>query len=72
MSETKVERTLDQVRQEYSNLAAKAGHTQYQIAELTSDLKVINEQLRDLNFEAGKLIEAVKEEQKAVTVLKAV
>lgn len=48
-------RTLDEVRQEYSNLCAKAGHVQYQIAVLGDDLKLINDQIKELNLEAAKI-----------------
>lgn len=58
MSQT---RTVDDIRNEYSQLCAKAGHVNYQIFQLSSDLKLINEQLRDLNLEATKLPPAVEE-----------
>lgn len=49
----KPERTVDQIRGEYSRLCAKAGHTQYQISTLQKDLEIINGTLRDLNVEAA-------------------
>lgn len=55
------ERTLDDVRNEYSKLCTHAGHLQYQLYTLTADLKLINDQLKSLNFEAGKLSEKAKE-----------
>jgi len=54
MSDNK-ERTVEVVHQEYSQLCARAGHLQYQVAVLSKDLEVVNEQLRELNFEAAKL-----------------
>jgi len=55
MTETK-KRTLEDIRNEYSQMCAKAGHLQYQIAELSKDLGVMNTQLRDLNFEATTIV----------------
>lgn len=48
-------RTLAEVTQDYSNLCAKAGNLQYQIQVFGEDLKLVNEQLKELNFEAAKL-----------------
>lgn len=48
-------RTLAEVTQEYSNLCAKAGNLQYQIQVFGEDLKLVNEQLKELNFEAAKI-----------------
>lgn len=48
-------RTYSQVQQEYVNLALKAGNIQYQMFILKKDLEVMNQSLRDLNFEAAKL-----------------
>jgi uncharacterized coiled-coil DUF342 family protein len=59
MSETK-KRTIDEIRKEYTDLCLKAGHTQYQIDTLTKDLGVINNTLRDLNFEAASVQAAEK------------
>jgi septal ring factor EnvC (AmiA/AmiB activator) len=50
---TKAPRTVQEIQNEYSNLCAKAGHLQYQIATLGKDLDLLNAQLRDLNFEAA-------------------
>lgn len=55
-------RTLAEVSQEYSNLCAKAGNIQYQIQVFGDDLKLVNEQLKDLNFEAAKLKSEEKSE----------
>lgn len=48
-------RTLAEVHQEYSNLCAKAGNLQYQITVFNEDLDLVNDQLKELNFEAAKL-----------------
>lgn len=48
-------RTVDDIHKEYSNLAAKAGHVNYNIFVLTNDLKLLNDQMRDLNIEAAKV-----------------
>ncbi len=55
VTEVKKERTLDDVRNEYSQSAAKLGHLWYQIGELTKDTALLSSQMRDLNFEASKL-----------------
>ncbi len=54
MSEEKKSRTVEEIRQEYSGLCAKAGHIQYQVAVMNEDLNTLNNQLKDLNFEAAK------------------
>lgn len=53
MSDTK--RTFETIQTEYQQLALRAGHTQYQIHALTKDLALLNEQMRDLNFEGAKV-----------------
>lgn len=58
-------RTLAEVSQEYSNLCAKAGNLQYQIVVFNEDLALINEQLKNLNFEAAKLKSEEKTEEKS-------
>jgi len=57
-------RTLKEVEQEFSNLLVKSGHLQYQIKVLSDDLNVLNEQIKELNFEAAKINAAAKEEEK--------
>ena len=47
------ERTVEQIQQEYTQLCVKAGHTQYQIAQLKRDIDLMNSTLRDLNLEAA-------------------
>jgi len=54
MSESK-KRTLEEIRNEYSQLCARTGHLQYQIAVYEKDLSTLNEQLSSLNFEAAAL-----------------
>jgi hypothetical protein len=53
MSDTK--RTFETVQTEYQQLALKAGHIQYQIHALSKDLDLLNDQMRDLNFEGAKI-----------------
>lgn len=55
MSDNAKTRTLDQIRNEYTNLCVKAGNLQYQIQALKQDLELLNLTLRDLNIEASKL-----------------
>lgn len=52
MSEQK-KRTVEEIRNEYGQLCAKAGHVQYNIRVLESDLNLVNEQLKALNLEAA-------------------
>jgi hypothetical protein len=51
--EFKAPRPVSEVQSEYSSLCMKAGHVNYQLFTLSNDLKLINEQLRDLNLEAA-------------------
>lgn len=51
----KPSRTVDDVRKDYSSLCARAGHLQYQIDTIGKDLTLVNDQLRELNFEAAKI-----------------
>lgn len=53
--EAKKERTLEDVQREYNSLCAKAGHLQYTLVTVGADLKLVNEQLRELNLEAAKI-----------------
>lgn len=53
MSEKKA-RSVEEIKQEYSSLCAQAGHLQYQVFTLGKDLGLLNDQLRELNFEAAK------------------
>lgn len=55
MSDTPKARTLDEIRNEYTNLCVKAGNIQYQVEALKQDLEMVNLTLRDLNIEASKL-----------------
>lgn len=48
-------RTFETIQTEYQQLALRAGHTQYQIHALSKDLALLNEQMRDLNFEGAKI-----------------
>ena len=59
MSVTEVKlKSVEALQQEYGSLCAKAGHIQYQISVLTTDLAEINNQLKSLNFEAHALSSA--------------
>lgn len=49
----KPERTVADVQQEYQSGCVRAGHLQYQIVTMQKDLAILNETLRDLNFEAA-------------------
>lgn len=71
MAEEKPKRTVAEIQQEYGQLCTRAGHVQYQLHAHSKDLELINQTLRDLNFEAAsaqadekKLEESKKEEQK--------
>ena len=55
MSEEKAPRTAERIQQDFENLSARAGHCQYQIYIFEKDLELLNEQIRDLNFEMAKL-----------------
>lgn len=51
-------RTLQDVNQEYARQCMNAGQIQYQISELSKDLGLTNNRLRELNMEAFKFKEA--------------
>lgn len=76
MSEEKVERTLNDVQQDYLKAAAQAGEMQYKAVRLSKDLEVVNKILLDLNLEAASIqardatraAEAAKSEQKEESV----
>lgn len=44
-------RATKDIQLEYQNLAFKAGNLQYELFSKTLDLKQLNEQMRELNFE---------------------
>lgn len=54
MSEPK-QRTLQEVHQQYSELCAKSGHLNYQVAVIKADLALVHEQLKTLNLEAASM-----------------
>lgn len=60
MSENKEPRTVEIIHKEYSAVCSQAGHIQYQIFTLKKDLEILNQQARDLNFEAAQLQAAPK------------
>ncbi len=51
--DSKPARTVEAIQNEYTQLCVRAGHTQYQIAQLQKDLELMNRSLRDLNLEAA-------------------
>ncbi len=57
-------RTFETVQTEYQQMALRAGHLQYQIHALSKDLALLNDQMRDLNFEFAK-IKGAESEKKA-------
>ena len=65
MSEEKKKRTVDEIRSEYGRICTQAGHIQYQMSALETDLSLLNEQLKQLNFEASI---AIKEEAPPASV----
>lgn len=48
-------RTIEDIQKEYSVLAARSGQLQYQVFTLKKDLELLNNQMRDLNFEAAAI-----------------
>lgn len=46
-------RELSQIEEDYGRLVSQSGQAQYQVFVYTEDLKRINEQLRNLNYEAA-------------------
>lgn len=67
MSEAKKEKTIQELHQEYSRLCANAGQVQYQISALSDDLRLINEQLKDINLEAAAKAKTDSEKKEAET-----
>lgn len=59
-------RELPEIESDYGRLVSQAGQAQYQVFVYTEDLKRINENLRNLNYEAAarnKLNEQKPKEQ---------
>jgi hypothetical protein len=48
-------RTIEDIRNDYTQLCAKAGHLAYSIYALKIDLDLVNNQLKDLNIEGAML-----------------
>lgn len=46
-------RSIPEIQVEYQNLCLKAGQLQYQVAALNKELEIVNDAIRDLNFEAA-------------------
>lgn len=75
MSETKKPRTMQELQGEYQGLCTKAGDLQYKIWALKKDLELVNDTLRNINFEAvesqnqaAKDVEAAKAAEAAKVV----
>lgn len=60
-----IERTVEAIHKEYSDLCARAGHTAYQIKVLNDDLNLVHEQLKTLNLEAAAVQAKAKENTEA-------
>lgn len=52
MSEEKKPRKLEEIQREYQELCTRAGHIQYQVHALSTDLELVNKTLREVNLEA--------------------
>ena len=70
--ETSTPRQLPEIEAEYGRLVAQLGQANYQVFVFNEDIKRMNEQLRNLNYEAAARQELNKqkpetEEQKAVS-----
>lgn len=50
--EFKAPRSVAEIQKEYAQFCTRAGHLQYQIHAFAKDLEVLNDSIRDLNFEA--------------------
>lgn len=57
----KAPRPLDEIHKEYTNACFKAGNLQYQISALSKDLALLNDTMRELNFEAAAVKAAEKQ-----------
>lgn len=60
---SEVPRTTQEIQTEYQNLAFKAGNLQFAIFQQQKDLDLINQTLRELNFEYVSASEAAKAEE---------
>lgn len=47
-------RTMDEINVEYGRLVSQAGQAQYQAYVYSEDLKRINQELKNLNYEAAE------------------
>lgn len=67
--EKKSHRETKAIQQEYGNLAFQAGNLQYEIVQKNKDLAILNNAMRDLNFEfiASKEAEDAAAKQAAET-----
>ena len=64
MSEEKKPRNIPEIQNDYNNLCARAGHLQYAISATAEDLRMVNDQLKELNLEvaAARAAEPKQEE----------
>lgn len=62
MSENK-KKTVDELQREYTQLCSKAGHIQYQISVMKSELAIVNDSLKVINLEAAAVAAEVKKEE---------
>lgn len=65
MSDQTKRRSVDEIRNEYSQLCSKLGHVEYQIYVLEKDVEMMLKTLGDLNFEAAASARADEEAKKA-------
>lgn len=63
----KAPRALESIQGEYRQLCYQLGQLNYQLYTLGNEEKIINEQLRDLNLEAGAAVAADQEAKKKAT-----
>lgn len=49
----KSSRSVAEIQQEFTAICARAGHLEYQVFTYRKDLEILNNQMRELNFEAA-------------------
>lgn len=69
--EFKAPRALPEIQADYQRLCSQSGQLQYQVYAIKRDLDVINEQIRDLNFEGAAAQQALAKAQKEAEEVKA-
>jgi predicted RNase H-like nuclease (RuvC/YqgF family) len=63
--EPKKERTMQDIQQEFTALCTKAGHLDYQVFTYKKDIEILQNQMRELNFEAAALQGRLAKEKEA-------